>query len=219
MSATPVVAARASGPGPQRLAAITSGLLLLAALGFAIIAVLFVWVSVLLFAGATSTSISNWADTLDTVNAIEAIVLFASAFVFLVWLFRTVASVRRMGLGSITSPWLAVLWWFVPVAWFVLPYRVMRDLYALVVPDDSSFRGRLVQVWWAMWLASWALFALGWLLTTQTPTLGLAHIVAGEAFVYSLSLAAVAALSAKIVRSVSRGQRALVFRSSGPDAS
>ena len=209
MSATPAVADHTPRPARQRLAGVTIGLLEADAVGFAVIAALFAWVSVLLVGHASSASIGNWADVLDVANTLTALGLFLTAIVFLVWLFRTVTHVRRLG-WAITSPWLAVLWWFVPLAWFVMPYRVVRDLHARLAPDDTSLGGHLVGVWWATWLGSWLLYAVDWALTGRTVTRADAQAVAGLTLVYSLSLVAIALLTARIVRALSRGLEVLV---------
>lgn len=214
MSATPAAVGRTPDSRRQRLATVTVGLLIADAAGYAIIAALFGWALFGMLAGSSSADISSSVDAMLAVNGVVTFVFVGSAVLFLIWLFRAASTARRFGLGPGTSPWMAVLWWFVPLAWFVMPYRVVRDLHASLAPEDTSFGGRLVVVWWATWLVSWALFGVGWLLLVPTTTMALAEMLAAQGLIYGISLVAVAALSARIVAAVSRGQRALDSRSS-----
>ncbi|TMB51648.1 MAG: DUF4328 domain-containing protein [Chloroflexi bacterium] len=111
---------------------------------------------------------------------------------------------------------MAVIWWFVPVAWFVMPYRVVRDLHARSAPDDHSFGGRLVILWWTTCLVSLVLYVITRVVTDMIETVGEAQGLALLALAYSLSLLVAAALAAMTVRAISRGQQRLLTSSDQP---
>lgn len=59
------------------------------------------------------------------------LVTLASLILFIFWTFRVACNVRTLGATDIpTSPTWAVLWYFIPIAFFWKPYTALRDIWA-----------------------------------------------------------------------------------------
>jgi hypothetical protein len=83
------------------------------------------------------------------------------AFGLLLWWMRsTNATLRRLGTEGLRySPNGTVLFWFVPLANLISPYRAMRELWLATNPEKLEGWGRaratrLLPWWWAAFLAS-----------------------------------------------------------------
>ncbi len=88
-------------------------------------------------------------------------VMVGSAVVFLRWLHGTMRLAPLLGApGSEKgySPRAAVLWWFVPIAHYLVPYRIVRELHGRLGAQEPETAPRWTethfQLWWGLWLAS-----------------------------------------------------------------
>ncbi|MFG2114026.1 DUF4328 domain-containing protein [Streptomyces sp. NPDC048718] len=89
-----------------------------------------------------------------------AILLFlATIVVFIVWFHRTRlnAGVWAPDLQSRGAGW-AIGGWFVPLVWFWIPRGIAADIWRSSRPEpyaaDRSGELTVVNVWWALWVAS-----------------------------------------------------------------
>jgi hypothetical protein len=81
---------------------------------------------------------------------------------FLVWFYRAADNARVIGQRRLlTTPWTAVLWWFVPLANLVRPYRAVKAVYWASETRSTNLTGDLVArspgifpLWWGTWLVS-----------------------------------------------------------------
>lgn len=69
---------------------------------------------------------------------------------FLMWLYRAVRNVRITSGGSRSGPGMSVGWWFIPIGNLVMPWLVLRDLWARTVATAVP----LVGIFWLLWLGS-----------------------------------------------------------------
>jgi hypothetical protein len=84
------------------------------------------------------------------------------AIAFLMWLHRIVANNWSLAVeGTRWSPRAAVGWWFVPIASFVVPARIVIEAWRCAEPvhEISTFASRalqrtprLVVIWWVSWI-------------------------------------------------------------------
>jgi Domain of unknown function (DUF4328) len=101
-----------------------------------------------------------------------ALVVFAiSAVLFLVWLRRTHMNLTPLGAKErqFSLGW-AVGWWFVPVAWWWMPYRVVAEIWrsssglapatASSASNGAATHPAVVVFWWVMWVISTVLVNL-----------------------------------------------------------
>ena len=92
-----------------------------------------------------------------------------TAVVFLFWLFRAIEVARSRGLRPNSTPFGAVVCWFIPPVSFVRPYNVVRSLYRVSRKAGSVVRADWVRhwpwilpVWWWSWLGNLGLKYLAW---------------------------------------------------------
>ena len=70
----------------------------------------------------------------------------------LMWMHRASSNLRSLGVENQKySPRAAVLWWFVPIAWWWMPYRVLREIYQGSQPVVRRIHPAFT-AWWWMWL-------------------------------------------------------------------
>ena len=68
------------------------------------------------------------------------------------------------------SPFQAVVWWFVPIAWYWMPYKVMREIWRESLAEGDAHRPPLLVFWWAAWIMAnivgnplaWSIFEVGY---------------------------------------------------------
>jgi Domain of unknown function (DUF4328) len=84
----------------------------------------------------------------------ETALFIATAIAWLAWQSRTVDNEAPLGIGpSRWSPAASIVWWFVPFANLVQPYRIHRDMYGRYLGGAGVAAG-LVLWWWLAYLAS-----------------------------------------------------------------
>jgi hypothetical protein len=92
--------------------------------------------------------ISYIKNSTDTDNFYKASAL-GLAIAFLAWLRRTVENVPPLGGGTPRySPNWAIGWWFVPVAFLVMPFIVVRDAWRRMATTEHEAGAALVGIWW-----------------------------------------------------------------------
>lgn len=73
-----------------------------------------------------------------------------------IWTYRANSNVRALGATGLRfSPGWAVGWHFVPIAWFWMPFSVMREIWRASASPDEWRRqpgSALLGWWWALWL-------------------------------------------------------------------
>lgn len=74
---------------------------------------------------------------------------------FLIWVFRVFKNLRAVQVqGLKSSPGWAVGWYFIPIAWFFMPYIVMKETWLASFHAGKSFNWRkekapaLLLTWW-----------------------------------------------------------------------
>lgn len=106
---------------------------------------------------------------------LHLVALGVASVTFLAWLYRSTKNAGAIGYAPRTTPIMAVVWWFVPVAHLFRPYRVLKELYWATDPDATKDlssdwirrRPALLPVWWAAWVISLLLDQLSFKLSAQ----------------------------------------------------
>jgi hypothetical protein len=88
------------------------------------------------------------------VGLLQTGLLGVSAIAFLAWISRVVDNVPPLtGRTPQRGPRAAIGWWFVPVAWVVMPFVIVADTARRLRPASDGM-GVLLPAWWALWLVS-----------------------------------------------------------------
>ena len=94
--------------------------------------------------------------------SVLVVVNFVAAVVaFLMWMHRASTDLQHLGVDEQKySPRAGVIWWFVPIASWWMPYRVLREIWH----GSLRYRERtppMFTIWWWLWciyvVFSWVL--------------------------------------------------------------
>ncbi len=171
------------------------------------------------FDNPTVTTVHDANDAADVVNAIDFIFEAISLAIFvllIVFLFRASKNTELWDTSrrSWTPGW-AIAGWFIPLAFFVIPFLVVRDIWRRT-PESSgedrgpaSTSGVVLVVWWVLFVVG----RIGIQLGISPDTLSEHRFQDWVHIVTAVSLAASAVALIVIVRSLARRQRATAFPS------
>lgn len=94
-----------------------------------------------------------------TLQAYGVVAVMVIVF-FCLWLWRAAKSVRRLGVTvSVEQPGMAVLYFFIPVAWWYKPYAIVRTIWQVAMDPadwDNVAISQALPLWWIMWILQWA---------------------------------------------------------------
>ncbi|MCZ0935812.1 MAG: DUF4328 domain-containing protein [Gemmatimonadetes bacterium] len=136
------------------------------------------WTKLFLYAGIAVALVSAWAvaGELGLYGAAEspegwtpvgilwllaqAAIALGTAILVLSWIYRANHNARQLGAADMRfTPGWAVGWYFIPIAWFWMPYLAMREIWrASVNPSDwgAAPVSPLLRWWWSLWIVgSW----------------------------------------------------------------
>jgi hypothetical protein len=113
---------------------------------------------------ATIADVNDATSRAGGIGVFAAIASAAAIVLWLVWQFRSQSNLPGLGAtGMRYSPGWVVGWWFIPVAWWVMPFRTIRELWLASDPEagaaDWGMRklSPLIPLWWTFWILRWAL--------------------------------------------------------------
>lgn len=103
------------------------------------------------------------------VGCISFAVLIATAVFFLMWVYRANNNLRVLGtLGMQFTPTWSIVWWFIPLANWVVPFFILRELHAASggnAPGQNTWRHNpsspLLILWWLTWIGAALLSIVG----------------------------------------------------------
>jgi hypothetical protein len=119
--------------------------------------VAFAYLGRLLATPGDAASVAEATRRIRGLDLPNEIALYAVVVTWLVWQARAHRAVRTRGAAGLRfSPKAGVLWWFVPGANLVMPYRAMRELRtARGLPsgeEDRHATPMLLWGWWIPWI-------------------------------------------------------------------
>lgn len=96
--------------------------------------------------------VTDFDDVTQILAVAYLLAFLASAVAFLAWLSRSVDNVPPLtGQVPRTTPRWSIGWWFVPIANFVMPYLVVRDLLVRLRGNDGGPIW-VILAWWVGWM-------------------------------------------------------------------
>lgn len=87
----------------------------------------------------------------QAIQAVESLVRFVGWIFFAVWVYRATAALRAAGEKTTYSPGMAVGGWFIPIAFFFIPFIAVRDVCKRTLPAEMQW---MVPVWWISYWVS-----------------------------------------------------------------
>lgn len=89
----------------------------------------------------------------------SAVISFVAFIAGLVWYYRATKNIHSFGAKWVTSPIMAVVWWFIPIFNFWKPYHVTQHIWKASNPEvrltegiewKKSASSTLIKQWWAL---------------------------------------------------------------------
>lgn len=109
------------------------------------------------YSGSLSDNISNVISTL------AGIISVLTSIIGLFWYYRATKNIHSFGAKSVTSPIMAILWWFVPIFNLWKPYYVTQQIWKASNPEVKLTEGtewikspssKIIKQWWILELLS-----------------------------------------------------------------
>lgn len=90
---------------------------------------------------------------------------------FFIWVYSFFKSLELLGLNTPCSPWIAVIWFFVPIFNLFKPYMIFRKI-KLTLDNESDENSTLfiLKVWWGLFLISGIISKIAFRLLYSTST-------------------------------------------------
>lgn len=110
-----------------------------------------------------STGYADFLSVLSTIGTFSIIVSFLEFVTRLFWYFRSTKNVHSFGAKTVTSPIMAVIWWFIPILFFWKPYNVTQQIWKASIPEVVLTEGiewvktpssKIIKQWWGLYLIS-----------------------------------------------------------------
>jgi hypothetical protein len=92
------------------------------------------------------------------INAGGYAVFLAAGVLFLFWIHDANRSARSLGAAGMRyTPRAAVIWWFIPLASLIVPYRAMAELWRVSHARNldtwqAADTSAVMPCWWTLWL-------------------------------------------------------------------
>jgi hypothetical protein len=113
---------------------------------------------------ATAAQANDAGSAASVIGAIGGLITVATIVLWLLWQYRAHSNLRALGASNLRySPGWVVGWWFVPVAWWAVPYLAMRELWKASNPEAGAVDWKserdspILMAWWGAWLLRWIL--------------------------------------------------------------
>lgn len=112
---------------------------------------------------------------------IDTLIGFILLIFTLHWFYRANKNIHAFGAKGISSPAMAVIWWFVPILQLWKPYKVARDIWKISDPkvDTSNSNAwkysghnlNIVRLWWILAILSGVLSVVSAIVYNSNPEL------------------------------------------------
>jgi hypothetical protein len=169
---------------------------------------------------ATHSERATFQQFADSVGLLLSAVMIISEVAVLAWLSRTVEIVPQLGGGTPRrSPREAIGWWFIPIASFVIPFQIVRDVHRrLETPSRRGGDGAIL-AWWLLFIVGGVVLRAARFAINGATTFDTLRSYEGIAVAAFVATAASGLLLVRIVREIeSRASgRAVSASVRGPD--
>lgn len=116
-------------------------------------------------------SIDTTTFVIDSVVAsISGVISFIVTIIMLIWFYRANKNIHAFGAKEISSPRMAVIWWFIPILQLWKPYSIAQQIWKVSNPQLSISNGtewkklagsRIIKLWWVLGLIYTAVAVIG----------------------------------------------------------
>lgn len=106
-------------------------------------------------------SLEYISQTDIAISIVSGIISVLVTIILLIWFYRATKNIRSFGAKEVTSPGMAVVWWFIPILHLWKPYQVAQQIWKASYPNTKSIEGNewknvpnsnIVKAWWGLGL-------------------------------------------------------------------
>ncbi|SRR6266498_2989970 len=107
---------------------------------------------------------SNRIDFINLfVGSINLVISFVTAIITLFWFYRANKNIHTFGAKEVSTPRMAVIWWFVPILHLWKPYEVAQQIWKASNPQiilssgtewKKSPSSNIIKIWWILGILS-----------------------------------------------------------------
>jgi len=107
---------------------------------------------------------SNRIDFINLfVGSINLVISFVTAIITLIWFYRANKNIHIFGAKEVSTPRMAVIWWFVPILQLWKPYEVAQQIWKASNPQiilssgiewKKSPSSYIIKIWWILGILS-----------------------------------------------------------------
>ena len=112
----------------------------------------------------TRSQVDQATSAGDGLGGLAALVGIALIVLWCMWQHRAQRNLPALGASGVRfTPGWAVGWWFIPFAWWAMPFNTVQELWKASDPQRGATDWKsaptpvLLVVWWVVWLALWVL--------------------------------------------------------------
>lgn len=117
--------------------------------------------SYLAFLGTSNKTNSN--NIYSAIGSFTTIISILVLIIVLLWYYRATKNIHSFGAMEVTSPIMAVVWWFIPIANLWKPYYIAQQIWKASRPEVKLPEGvewkkmpssNIIKKWWILSLVS-----------------------------------------------------------------
>ena len=125
---------------------------------------------------------------INSFQLLEILSFSVAAIIGLYWFYRANKNIHAMGAKKISSPRMAVIWYFVPILNLWKPYKVAQQIWKSSNPQIKLTNGNewknsrsssSIKIWWTLWISTIFIKILSVVLLVYVFTL-LLHGLSGD---------------------------------------
>jgi hypothetical protein len=108
-------------------------------------------------------SSSNIGLIISLVASINLVIVIVISIITLSWYSRATKNIHSFGAKEVTSPKMAVIWWFVPIVHLWMPYDIAQQIWKasnplLVLSNGTEWKkyssSNTIKIWWIIGILS-----------------------------------------------------------------
>ncbi len=113
------------------------------------------------FLGASNNTKSN--NIYSAIGSFTSVITILMVIIVLFWYYRATKNIHSFGAKDVTSPIMAVVWWFIPIANLWKPYYISQQLWKasrpeVKLPEATEWKkmpsSNIIKNWWILALVS-----------------------------------------------------------------
>lgn len=112
---------------------------------------------------SSDLSYSEMAFVTVLTSLVNLVIVIAAGIITLIWFYRASKNIHAFGAKGVSSPRMAVIWWFIPIVNLWKPYQVAQQIWKASNPQEILSNGNewkkasssnTIKIWWLLGILS-----------------------------------------------------------------